>query len=67
MLDLIERKQDELDRLTVAIAQGYGISMSTEYAAKWQAEHTARRSRHPKPSRGRRGRSGGWPPCSPAP
>jgi hypothetical protein len=41
MLDLLERKNDELDKLTIAIAQGYGISMSSEYAAKWTAEHAA--------------------------
>jgi hypothetical protein len=39
MLDLIERKREDLDHLTVAMAQGYGISMSAEYASKWQAEH----------------------------
>ena len=40
MLDLIARKREDLDHLTVAVAQGYGISMSAEYASKWQAEHT---------------------------
>lgn len=40
MLDLIDRKREDLEHLTVAVAQGYGISMSAEYASKWQAEHT---------------------------
>lgn len=38
MLDLIERRREDQDRLTVAIAQGYGISMDAAYAAKWQAD-----------------------------
>jgi hypothetical protein len=40
MDDLMDRKQDELDRLTVAVANGYAISMSAEAHAKWTAAHT---------------------------
>jgi hypothetical protein len=39
MLDLIERRKEDMDRLTLAVASGYGITMSREYAAKWQADH----------------------------
>lgn len=39
MLDLVQRKQDELDQLTVAVASGYAMSMDSAYAAKWAAAH----------------------------
>lgn len=41
MQDLIERMDEDRTRLTVAVAQGFGISMSSEYASKWQADHLA--------------------------
>lgn len=39
MTDLMERKQDELDRLTVAIANGYVLAMSPEAQAEWRTKH----------------------------
>jgi hypothetical protein len=39
MTALLARKQTEADHLTVAIANGYAISMSAEAAAKWRADH----------------------------
>lgn len=39
MTDLMERKQADLDRLTVAIANGYVLSMSPEAQAEWRTAH----------------------------
>lgn len=39
MKDLMERKQQENERLTIAIANGYVLSMSKEAQAEWRASH----------------------------
>jgi hypothetical protein len=40
MTDLIERKQGDLDSLTIAIASGYAMTMAPGYAAEWAAKRT---------------------------
>jgi hypothetical protein len=37
MDDLMERKQEDLDRLTVAMANGYAIAMDSGARASWKA------------------------------
>jgi hypothetical protein len=46
MDDLMERKQEDLDRLTVAFANGYAIAMDSGARSQWQA---ARASPGPAP------------------
>lgn len=41
MDDLMERKSEDLDRLTEAFAAGYAIAMSDKARAAWQARHIA--------------------------
>jgi hypothetical protein len=40
MLDLVQRKRDELDQLTIAVASGYAMTMDSKFASKWAAEHS---------------------------
>jgi hypothetical protein len=40
MDDLMDRKQEEYDRLTVAVAQGYAIANSEQARRHWMASHT---------------------------
>ncbi len=41
MDDLMDRKSEDWDRLTEAVAAGYAISMSPKAAQQWQARHGA--------------------------